>query len=302
MRNVRATGAFLVLAVRPLKGLLPTVMEIPTTIMWLGAVVLNTAMNPSSEEALTENLLGFLRANRWAVLAATLALLFLIAGVRTESERQSERTPRLYFKRIACGPTTSMWRREQLADPNTLEIKGERTVATQAWIVGAIIVNDPPTFHQDAAVGRAIVHVEFFDDANPDQLLWQSAQGVWGDNPAPASSDRGIASEVFCRRDLPANGEEHRIDVAAKLEGSPNVIPWCVPYMRDTNAHPDGFGPGTYQVAFTVKGEGLRAPFTRRFRIINPKDSEKLVVEKLHYLTRKRWWSWGRRGGDPRIP
>lgn len=86
--------------------------------------------------------------------------------------------------------------------------------------MAAVVANAPPTFSAEAAVANAVVRVRFFDEAIGDtEPIWESGEGASGDNLGPAGFDRNQSSEVCRRRDLPANGEEHRIDVALKSEG-----------------------------------------------------------------------------------
>jgi hypothetical protein len=178
-----------------------------------------------------------------------------------------------------------MMERVITADPRSKMITGGYGVAMEAFVMAAVVTNAPPTFDREARVESAVVNVRFFDESQSlSEPIWETSEGAWGDNPGPAGFDRNESSELFKRRDLPANGEEHRIDVAIKFGGSDRLIPWCVPYMRDDNLHPEGFGPGSYIVEFTITGEGLAVPFRRRFRIINPEGTDDPIPEELHLL------------------
>ena len=168
-----------------------------------------------------------------------------------------------------------MMKRVITADPRSRVITGGYEVAMEGFVIAAVVANAPSTFDRDASVENAVVNVRFFDESDSlTEPIWESSEGAWGDNPGPAGFDRSQPSEVFRRRGLPANGEEHRVDVAIKFGGSDRLIPWCVPYMRDESLHPDGFRPGSYIVEFVITGEGLDVPFARRFRIINPEGTD----------------------------
>ena len=229
--------------------------------------------------------------NSWTVGVAVLAALFLVAGVRAQLQLDSRNQPMLYFTRIAAGPAHSMLKRVTTADATTRQLTGQYEVLMDAFVIAAVVANAPPTFHREAGVSNAVVNVRFFDEAQSLTVpIWESSQGAWGDNPGAAGFDRNMPSEVFRRRDLPANGEEHRIDVAIKFGGSDRLMPWSVPYMRDDNLHPEGFGAGSYIVEFVVTGEGLAVPFARRFRIINPAGTGEPIPEGLHLRKRQPWW------------
>lgn len=251
-----------------------------------GADLLNLVVLSGAVTAAQIGWLGdWFEENSWSVGLGLVAALFLLAGIRSQLELDRRHKPQLYFTRVAAGPAHSMMKRVVTAHPQSRVVTGGYEVAMEAFVVAAVVANAPPTFDRESAVDNAIVNVRYFDEnEGVAESIWESSEGAWGDNPGPAGLDRNAPSEVFRRRDLPANGEEHRIDVAIKFHGSDRLIPWCVPYMRDDTLHSEGFGPGSYIVEFTITGEGLDVPFVRRFRIVNPEDSDQLIPEEIGYL------------------
>lgn len=267
--RLRALGEFLLVAVRPLRGL-PRWLELPGTLMFGLALLANTAV--PDERQLTDTMYGWIRANRLVVSSIGLASLFLIAGIRQTMAVRRSVEPALYFTRIIAGNTfDSVQRKEELYDGATGERIGSRRVVVPGNPFGieAVVINAPEDFHLHAYVREAVARIAFFskDESEP---VFEVTDGYWPDNGSPAGFDRDLGGDRFRLRDLPPNGQEHRIAIAMKFPGESDLRPWSVTAMRHAHRVVSSIPPGTYRVEFTVSGVGLRRPFMGRFWIVNP--------------------------------
>jgi len=188
------------------------------------------------------------------LILAALALLFLVAGVR--SQQALDATYRAWV--VVVGPVLSpemeIRLRRDIADAQSRTYKRSdlQYLPLRAKAVRLRIMNDPPGRRQEAAVTNAWVQVTYCRDGVPvlDQM------GRWTEKPQPTDTPltvplAGMPPDTAVL-DLLPNAQPHDIDIAARLiEGGEGYFAlrfdgdWVPLESED------------YDVRVVVRGEGM---------------------------------------------
>ena len=188
------------------------------------------------------------------LILVALALLFLVAGVRSQLALDATYQAQVVVVGPVLSPEMEIRLRRDIADAESRTYKRSdlQYLPLRAKAVRLRIMNDPPGRRREAAVTNAWVQITYYRDGVP--VLDQ--KGRWTEKPQPSETPldvplAGMPPETALL-DLLPNAEPHDIDIAARvIEGGEGYFA-----LRFDGQWVD-LESEDYEVRVAVRGEGM---------------------------------------------
>lgn len=245
-RLVAGIGKVLLLAFQPMRGKL----EGPGVVLSLISALVPTGLRVVKVIPLWMAIL---------LTALVVGMLLMWAAVRLQwsLDEFNAKQPKIEFTRTRI-VEARLAHRTHMLDTQTGKFDEQWAAPSlRPQVAMVVIVNDPPGHPKDAILTNAEAVLAFF---SVERKLLVRVQARWADNPQAINAPGPIPHlDPLRKRDIPANGGEHGIDIAIWHPGDEvcyalNEEIWGTDGLRREGQELAG---DTFAVKVTIKGEGI---------------------------------------------